>query len=190
MTLWCFLSWDSTGVLLELDEGSYRLLLLGLYAVHGLDLLWSLEWAGGTSTWGWSSMWCVAGQKLWVLWKWHRSASMVASAISMMWPLTASVGVVMTMTPISTWLGLWPWSAVPIFVPVMVSRSWSGAMPGVGILSMMMCRCSWWWYPIWTVCYYITILHHIQSNIHLGNDVWCDLTLDIGSIGLPCWTLH
>ena len=44
MSLCCLLSWGFTGVLLELDEGLYRVLLLGLYAVCGLDLLCSLEW--------------------------------------------------------------------------------------------------------------------------------------------------
>ena len=33
-------------------------------------------------------------------------------------------------------------------------------------------------------------IHHIQSNVHLDNDVLCDLTLDIGNSGLPHGTLH
>ena len=43
MTLLCFLSWGFTVVLLELDEGLDEVFLLGLYEVHDLDLLQSLE---------------------------------------------------------------------------------------------------------------------------------------------------
>ena len=43
MTLCCFLSCGFTAVLPELDDDLNRVFLLGLYAVHGLDLLWSLE---------------------------------------------------------------------------------------------------------------------------------------------------
>ena len=44
MTLLCFLSWGFTVVLLELDEDLDEVFLLGLYDVHDLDLLHSLEW--------------------------------------------------------------------------------------------------------------------------------------------------
>ena len=43
MTLLCFLSWGFTVVLLELDEDLDEVFLLGLYDVHDLDLLQSLE---------------------------------------------------------------------------------------------------------------------------------------------------
>ena len=43
MTLFCLLSCGFTVVLLELDEDLYVVFLLGLYAVHVLDLLQSLE---------------------------------------------------------------------------------------------------------------------------------------------------
>ena len=33
-------------------------------------------------------------------------------------------------------------------------------------------------------------IHHIQSNIHLENDVLCGLTLGIENSGLPHGTLH
>ena len=33
-------------------------------------------------------------------------------------------------------------------------------------------------------------IHHIQSNIHLDNDMLCDLTVDIENNGFPHWTLH
>ena len=39
MTLFCFLSWGFTVVLLELDEDLDEVFLLGLYDVHDLDLL-------------------------------------------------------------------------------------------------------------------------------------------------------
>ena len=47
---------------------------------------------------------------------------MVVSAVPMMLPGTASVGVVMTMASMSAGLGLSPESAVSVSVPVMVSR--------------------------------------------------------------------
>ena len=44
MALLCFLSWGFAVVLLELDEDLDEVFLLGLYDVHDLDLLQSLEW--------------------------------------------------------------------------------------------------------------------------------------------------
>ena len=44
MTLFCFLSWGFTVVLLELDKDVDEVFLLGLYDVCDLDLLQSLEW--------------------------------------------------------------------------------------------------------------------------------------------------
>ena len=44
MTLFSFLSWGFTVVLLELDEYLDEVFLFGLYNVHDLDLLRSLEW--------------------------------------------------------------------------------------------------------------------------------------------------
>ena len=43
MTLLCFVSRGFTVVLLELDEDVDEVFLLGLYDVHDLDLLQSLE---------------------------------------------------------------------------------------------------------------------------------------------------
>ena len=43
VTFLCFLSWCFTVVLLELGEGLEEVVLLGLYEVHVLDLLQSLE---------------------------------------------------------------------------------------------------------------------------------------------------
>ena len=34
------------------------------------------------------------------------------------------------------------------------------------------------------------LIHHIQSNVHIDNDMLCDLTLDSGNSGLPHGTLH
>ena len=129
MTLWCFLSWGFIGVLLELDEGLYRVLLLDLHAVCGLDLLWSLEWVEDLLHE--DDLQCgVSRQKWWVLWQWHEVLPWWHPTISIMWPGKASVEVVTTMTPISMWLRLQPWSAVPVLVLVMASKTWSGAMPG------------------------------------------------------------
>ena len=44
MALIGFLSWGFTVVLLELDEDLDEVFFLGLYDVHDLDLLPSLEW--------------------------------------------------------------------------------------------------------------------------------------------------
>ena len=44
MTLFCFLSWGFTAVLLKLDEDLDEVFLLGLYDVCNLDLLQSLDW--------------------------------------------------------------------------------------------------------------------------------------------------
>ena len=93
MTLWCFLSWGFTGVLLELDEGLYRVLLPGLSEVHGLDQQRSLEWVEELLCednlqcgelwqkwwilwWQWEVLlwwhplflWCDLEQPLWELW--------------------------------------------------------------------------------------------------------------------------
>ena len=121
----------------------------------------------GTSTWGWSSMWGVVTITIstGVMASW--STPMVASTLPVISPGMASMGVVMTMASISVWLGLWPGSAVPVSVPVMVSGSWSGAMHCVGILSLMTCRCTWWWYPIWTIHYYMTIFITLKTL-----DIW------------------
>ena len=106
----------------------------------GSAVISGMSW--GTSVWGWSSVWGDTAKVMSTV-AVVQSASIVASTISMMWPGMASEGVVMTMTPISMWLGLQPWSAVPISVPVVASRSWSGAIPGALILSVITWGCAW-----------------------------------------------
>ena len=109
------------------------------------------------SMWGWPSMWCVTAKTA------SQSTPVVVSTVSMMWPGMASVGVVMTVTLISVEMGLWPWYAVSVSVLVTVSRSISCAMSGVWILSMMMGRCAWGWYPLWTVHHYMTIFLALEA---------------------------
>ena len=43
LTFLCFLSWGFTVVLLELDGDLNEVFLCGLYGVHGVDALRSLE---------------------------------------------------------------------------------------------------------------------------------------------------
>ena len=76
---------------------------------------------------------------------------------------------------------------VPVLV--VVSRSLSCVMPCVRVLvsyGMQVC--------LMVVSYLDSLLlydhiHHIQNNVHLGNDVQCSLILGTGSIDLPCWTI-
>ena len=69
MTLWCFLSCGFTAVLPELDDDLNGVFLLGLYVVHALDLLQSLEWVKEHLCK--DDLWCgVSQHKQWVLWQW------------------------------------------------------------------------------------------------------------------------
>ena len=154
MSLWCIIC---SGILLELDEDLYRVFLLVLYVDHNWDLLQSFWMSWRTPMRGWSLMWYVMMIMINTGVMASQGTPIVVCTLHVMWPAMASVGGVMTMASISAWLELQPWSAVLVSVPVMVSRSWSGVMPGVGSLSMMMCKCAWWGYPMWTVHYYMTI---------------------------------
>ena len=138
------------------------------------------------STSGWSPVWCVmvimisAGVMV------SRSASVVASV---MWSGMTFVWIIATVTLIWVGVWLWSWPAMSVPVPVVVSRSQSGAMPCVRVLSLMECRCAWWWYPIWAVHYYMTIF--ITFKAMYMQAMTCDVvTLGTGSFDLPHWTLH
>ena len=114
--------------------------------------------------WSLLSLWCDLEQPLWEswwLWLWY----------------------------LQCW-GLLPWSAMSVSVLVMVSRSWSGAMHGAGILSMTMGRCGLRVISSVGSLPLYDNMPHIWSNVHLDNDVLCDLTLDIGNIYLPYEILH
>ena len=121
-----------------------------------------------THIWGWSLVWCDMGIMVSTGVMALQSAPMVVSTVSMMWPGIASVGVMMTVTMISPGKGLLSWSAVSTPVLVTVSRSRPFLMPGVGILSMMMGRCAWGWYPVWTVHYYTTIFITFKATYILA----------------------
>ena len=85
------------------------------------------------------------------------STPMMTSIVSMMWPGIPSVGIMVTVAVVSMGMGLWPWSAVSVPVLVMVTRNQSGAVPGMGFWSVLMCRCTWEWYLVQTVHYYMSI---------------------------------
>ena len=130
------------GVLLRLIWGAQ----CGFTAISGVS------W--GISAWGWSPVWCVMAVM--------RSAGLMVSwsapvVVSVMWSGAAPVWVITAVTSISVRVQLWSWPAILIPVPVMVPKSGSGVIPCAWVLSVMVCRCAWWWYPIWAVHCYVAL---------------------------------
>ena len=70
------------------------------------------------------------------------------------------------------WLQSWP--AIPVPVLVVVSRGQSGVM--LCVSSPGVCRCAWWWYSIWTIFCYVTILIALKTMHMLGqlHAMWPD----------------
>ena len=131
---------------------------MGLQSAVVLRVSW---WA---TVWRQSMMWGVTVGMLStgvrVLW----STPMMMSIVSMMWPGTAFVGFVVTVAVVSMGMGLWPWSAVSVPVLETVARSQSGAVPGMGFWSVMVCRYTWGWYLMWTVHYYMSIFSTLEAT--------------------------
>ena len=122
-------------------------------AQSGFTVISGVSW--GISAWGgslaWSVMMVMRSAGVTVLW----SAPVVAS---LMWPGVTLRWVIMAVTSISMRVQLLPWPTISIPVPMMMPRSGSGEMPCAWVLSLMACRHAWWWYPIWAVCCYMSVL--------------------------------
>ena len=132
-------------------------------------LTWFVCWMGKWSAliprvswwapvWRWSVMWGVTAGMIITgvraLW----STPVVMSVVSMMWLGISFVWITVTVAVVSAGRGFRPLSAVSVSVLVMVVRSWSSAVPGMGFWSVMACRCTWGRYVMQTIYYYVSIL--------------------------------
>ena len=119
--------------------------------------------SGWASVCGWPSVWLVAVVMIraWVMVTWNASvrASVVWSWVTSVW-----VWAILTVTSViaGMWLGSGP--VIPVPAPVMMPRSRSSTVPCVGAVSLLICRCAWWWYSVWAICCYMTILIAIKTS--------------------------
>ena len=114
----------------------------------------------------WSVMWCVTVRVMWIgIWVWASwSAFVMASAVPLVWPGIASVGVMAASAMIPVRVGLWPRPAASVPVSVTVARGWSGVVPIMGFWSVVPCRCTWGCYPVQAIYYYVTIFITLKAS--------------------------
>ena len=66
----------------------------------------------------------------------------------------------------------------PVFVPVIMVRCGSSMVSHARMMFSVLCRCTWWWYFVWTVCCNMTIFIAIKTFYmgtmvcHGGPDSW------------------
>ena len=112
---------------------------------------------------GWPSVWHgeVITIRAWVTATWSASvrASVLWSGVVPVWLWAIPT---VTLVIAGMWLGSGP--VIPVPVPVMMPRSWSSMVPCIGVMSLLMCRCAWWWYSVWAICCYRTILITIKTS--------------------------
>ena len=110
-------------------------------------------------------MWSVAVSKMCInVWVWASwTTPVMASVIPVVWPGTASVGIMMTLAVISVRMGIWsrPTVSVPVFM--MVAWVWYSLAATMRLWSMVMCRCTWRRYLMWAIHYNVTILITLKT---------------------------
>ena len=179
MTLLCFLSWDFTVVLPELDEDLDEVFSFGLYEVCDLDLLQSLEWVDnlyvriiscvvchGDSDKCWSdSIWkCFCGDVCDVIWN-----NFYVNYCSCDFNICGSVTVMLTCYV----------CACPGGVERLI---WCGALcETAASCGMQVCLMVVFYPDSLLLCDHI---HCIWNRIHSGNDMQCGLILGTGSIAI------
>ena len=107
----------------------------------------------------------------WVWASW--TTPVMPSVVPVVWPGMVSVGIVVTFAVVSAMMGLWsrPTASVPVFV--MVVWGWSIVVSISRFWSVLTCRCTWRWYPIWAIYYYVAILITLEaSNTGTMSAIW------------------
>ena len=110
----------------------------------------------------WSVMVRMVNIGIWVWASWI--TSMMLSVVPMVQPRMASVGIMATLAAVSS--VIWLWSGSTAFVPVLVMVAWGWPM-GISMLrmwSVVMCRCTWWWYPVWAIHYYVSVFIAFKTS--------------------------
>ena len=142
-------------------------------------ILWVSWWA---PMWRWPSMWSDTARmvdlSIWVWASWI--TSVMSSVVPMVWPRMASVGIMVTLAAVS--LKMWLWSGSTAFVPVFVTVAWGWPI-GVSMSrmwSVAMCRCTWRWYPVQAIHYYVSIFITLKTSYirAMACDVTWFLTLE------------
>ena len=116
--------------------------------------------SGWTSMWWWPSVWCVVSITIstWVSMMWCASVrvSVIRPGATSVWVVVAVV-----LISVSVWLG--SRSAEPMSVSVMMSRSRPSMMPCIRVMLFVVGQWAWWWYFVWAICCYMTILITIRT---------------------------
>ena len=119
--------------------------------------------------------------------------SVMSSVVPMVWPRMASVGIMVTVAKVSLMIWLWSGSTgcVPVFV--MVAWGWCIGISMLGVWSVAVCWCTWRWYPVWAIHYYMSVfitLKTLYIRAMMCYVTWL-LTLETMSLfvrhNIHCW---
>ena len=119
--------------------------LTGLYAEWDCDLLWSPQVSWWAPVWRLCNIWCDM-------------AGMISTRVRVSWS-----------TPMWHLLSICGNGTVTLICCVCTCpgdgvRSWPGAVPGRGFHPVMLCRCTWGWYLMWTIHYYMSIFITLEAT--------------------------
>ena len=83
--------------------------------------------------------------------------------VPVVWPRMSSEGVMVTLAVVPSMV--WLWSRLTSSIPICrtVVWGWAVMMSVLGLWSLMMCRCTWGWYSVWTIHNYVSIFITLET---------------------------
>ena len=104
------------------------------------------------------SMWCVS---LMMISVWVYVARCSSVWMSVIWPGVTSLWITPAVTSVCVAVGMWSWPVKPVSLWVWqdVDLGWCLKLEWCFVL----CRCTWWWYFVWTVCCNMTVFVTIKT---------------------------
>ena len=156
----CFILWPP-GLWWRLVQGFLRW-FVGWSRVWSAAISWVSWWA---PVGRWSAVWGVMVRIMcintWVWTSWITPVMLFV--VPMVGPRTASVGVMAVLAVVSLMMRLWPGPTASVPVFVMVARGWSMVVSMSRLWSMVMCRFTWRWHPVWTIHYYVSVFITLET---------------------------
>ena len=83
--------------------------------------------------------------------------------VSVVWPRTCSEGIMVTLAVVPSMVWLWSRSTSSVPICRTVVWGWPVVMSMPGLWSMVMCRCTWGWYSVWTIHNYVSIFIALET---------------------------
>ena len=97
---------------------------------------------------------------VWTSW----NTPVMSSVVPVIWPGTAPVGIVVTVAAVSVIMGLWSRPTASVSVIVIVAWSWLIWVSTSRLWSVLTCRCTWRWYPVWAIHYYVSLFIALKTS--------------------------